>query len=437
MAGWADPRTLLLVEAQQRRDEGCVVPPDLVSRIEDLDDPWHPVTQQLYDELMALAEADELAAREPNDLAAIRALRPAGPRDLGWQPTDDELVDRLHGAWTGRAAGCTLGKPVEGMGIEKGRGAIRAHLERRGDWPLTDYFAVDGALWCPASQRENVAFAEPDDDLHYSVVALGVLEQHGGTFTWRDVGAYWLNNLPITAFCTAEAQAALTLQELSLRGRGGPATAEVTRRRWNPYREFIGAQIRSDGWAWAAAGRPELAAELAWRDASWTHERNGIYGEMFMAAVQAAAFVVDDPVELVQVGLSEIPADCRLAQAMHRLLDRRHLDWEPAVEAVEADCAGLHAVHTIPNALLCVLALLHGAGDLDRSVCLAVMAGMDTDCNGATVGSVVGAVRGRGALASPLADRLNDTLVTSTSQGTLKMRDLAERTATIWRSLRA
>ena len=61
---------------------------------------------ELLDELDALPRP--FAADEPEELDAILAAAdpaPAGEPDL----------DRLRGAWLGRAAGCVLGKPVENL----------------------------------------------------------------------------------------------------------------------------------------------------------------------------------------------------------------------------------------------------------------------------------------------------------------------------------
>ena len=122
MAGWTHPLGLLQEELIQRRDEGCEIPADLAREIAAVPEEhaWaSAIVDPLYDRLMVLEPDAALAAAEPNELDAIRALRPDGPRDLGWKPDDATLVDRLHGAWLGRASGCALGKPVEGIGMAR------------------------------------------------------------------------------------------------------------------------------------------------------------------------------------------------------------------------------------------------------------------------------------------------------------------------------
>lgn len=456
MAGWTSPYHLLHEEFVQRRDEGCVIPDTLRRAFAALHpdrDAWNTERiEPLYAALMALPEDPALAAREPDDLAAIRALRPDGPRDLAWNPGEDEAMDRFHGAWTGRCVGCALGKPVEGMGMGRdaqgqlaGRIRIKQYLDHRGDWPLTDYFsgrdAGDGLrIICDRSWRENIAYMEPDDDIHYSLVGLGVVEKHGPEFTWEHVARYWTDHIPYGAICTAETQAVLNFWNRWGRGAGTACTPVWTRRHRNPYREWIGAQIRSDGWAWVCAGKPELAAEFAWRDAHWTHERNGIYGEMFMAAMQAAAVMAHDWRELVTIGLSEIPRDCRLAVAVRDLLVwiDASADWETCMDRIEATFPAMHVVHTINNALICVLSLAYGGMDPHRSICISVMAGLDTDCNGASVGNIVGTVAGRRAFTSPLVAPLNDTIQPNiTGFQKVTMRELAERTLVQWRRVDA
>ncbi|MGL1900777.1 MAG: ADP-ribosylglycohydrolase family protein [Fibrobacterales bacterium] len=452
MAGWTNPLELLHEELRQRRDEGCVIPEDLEKAINTLSretDQWNSdAVSPLYDAIMALNDDQKLSDREPNDLECIKALRPDGPRNLHWSPTQEEALDKFHGAWTGRAVGCALGKPIEGVGFGvyngafTGRKDIKRLLHRQNEWPLNDYISGKGAeeesleLWCPASQREHIAYMEPDDDIHYSLVGLGVIETFGPNFTWNSVAQYWSEHLPYSAICTAETQGILNYWNKTNRLTWDTvATAEYTRRYRNPYREWIGAQIRADGFAWCAAGNPELAAEFAWRDAHWTHERNGIYGEMFFAAMQAAAFVEGDWKKLVSIGLSEIPKECRLALAIQELLEwiDQYDNWEILMERVEDTYKGMSPVHTINNALVCIVGMAYSNLEPHSALCTTVAAGLDTDCNGATVGNIAGAVHGRASFNSPLVAQLNDTIKPSMiGFETVTMRTLAERTYQQW-----
>jgi hypothetical protein len=320
------------------------------------------------------------------------------------------------------------------------RAGIKEYLSRRGDWPLRDYFSGkdlgDGyGLYCPLSQRENISFMEGDDDINYSLVGLFVLESQGPGFVWQDVAECWMKRIPMWYICTAETQSMVNWLSHTCRDDRGPVTAEFTRRHRNPYREWIGAQIRADGWAWACAGKPELAAEFAWRDAHWTHERNGIYGGMFVAAMIAAAFVENDPKRLVEIGLSEIPRACRLAKAVRQCLDwtKESPDFEACMAKVDAAFPGMSGAHTLNNALVCVLSLFYGGMDVVEAPAVAVMCGQDTDCNGATVGSICGAACGRKRFNMALAGRLND--IVSPDMMVFKqttMKELAARTAKVW-----
>jgi len=465
MAGWTHERGLLEAEVTQRRDEGCAVPQSIIDAIAKLQSAVHVWDEArsapLWAALDALQGDARLASAEPNDLDAIRALRPDGPRDLQWRPGEAELVDRMHGAWTGRAVGCALGKPVEsasyGMAMEHGqsvgRQRIRRLLEARDEWPLRDYFSAsvpDGhtKLRCPASTREHIAYMEPDDDIHYTLVGLGVLEDVGPEFNWWDVAWYWTRHLAYSAICTAETQAILNFwnrsahMEKSRTASGTAATPEWTRTQKNPYREWIGAQIRSDGWAWACAGKPELAAEFAYRDACWTHTRNGIYGEMLFAAIQAAAFVERDVRQSIEIGLSEIPRDCRLARWVRSALEwhAEFPDLETALDRMDREdvLRRMSPVHTINNAVVCVLALLCAEPLIDAAACAAVSAGIDTDCNGATVGSVIGAMTGMATYRGRLAARLNDTIKPEVfGFQEVRMSELARRHAAVWRRIDA
>ena len=73
--------------------------------------------------------------------------------------------------------------------------------------------------------------------------------------------------------------------------------------------EQIGAQIFIDGWAMVAPGDPELAADLARRAGSVSHDGEAIYGAQVLAAMEAQAFVESDIDTLIDTGISFIPKD--------------------------------------------------------------------------------------------------------------------------------
>ena len=239
----------------------------------------------------------ELARNEPNSLAGIRRLRPAGPRRL-WTNFDKEIyLEKVEGALLARLSGCILGSMVEGWPIED----MEAWAECIGDrFPPVDYWSKAKSPLERKYQtsplrsytRDGMDGVPVDDDIAYTLLGLLIMEDFGPDFTTEDVGRAWLKYLP---FVAGSCRPALN----GLRA-GGPAAKVAGTARSNPLCQIIGATIRADPWAYMAPGWPEKAAELAHRDAIVSHRRNGVYGAMFFAAAQAAAFAVDDPVEAIK-----------------------------------------------------------------------------------------------------------------------------------------
>ena len=83
-----------------------------------------------------------------------------------------------------------------------------------------------------------------------------------------------------------------------------------------------------------ALGQPELAAELAWRDASISHVKNGIYSAMWVAAMLAAAINQTDVRRIIEIGLTEIPEKSRLFEAVTDILSR-HAAKAPFPETLQ------------------------------------------------------------------------------------------------------
>ncbi len=363
-------------------------------------------------ELQALPVDRALAAREPNELEAIRALRAPGPRRI-WSGLDtNRYRERLAGAWLGRMAGCMLGAPVEFWTIEK----MAALAAENGDgFPPTDYWRDVPE---PKRKRYGISPREDytrsrmqgvpvDDDTMYTLLGLLIAEEYGPDFTTADVAASWLKYLPYA--CTAE--------EVTLHNLKQGLTASQAGVKDNPYCEWIGADIRADPFGYMAPGWPERAATMAYRDAVLSHRRQGIYGEMFFAAAVAAAFTVDDPVQALRIGLTEIPSQCALHKAIRWALRvaPEIRDYKQARDAMEARFEGMHCAHTINNACLTIWGITIGGTDFTKVISETVAMGMDCDCTAATAGSIVGAVVGKRGIPEhwylPFGDTIHSYLI--------------------------
>lgn len=442
---WVQPEDLVGHELRQAREEGKDVdavearwhaaggepaPPRGASP-----EPAPPELRSLAYEL--LEELEEIprpfADDEPDELADI--LAQTDPVSAA-APADD-LEDRLAGAWLGRAAGCVLGKPVENIPRE----GIRAIAQATGNWPVSGWFTAAGLPdevaerwpWNRASRStslaENIAGIPEDDDLNFTILGLIVLERSGTSFATTDVAKAWLDFLPAGRIFTAERVALRNLLE----GLLPPVTA--TRR--NPFREWIGARLRVDAYGWATPGDPAAAASLAWTDARLSHTANGVYAAMFMAAAHAASLAESSSAACADAGLSVVPPRSRLGEALRtaRALAIGGATWETLVDELESLYGSYHWVHAVNNTALVAAALYAFDGDFSGGICGVVQGGLDTDTNGAAVGSVLGALAGARELPTRWTEPLGGRFSTSLpGYDGAAVTELAQRTLAVVRT---
>ncbi len=106
---------------------------------------------------------------------------------------------------------------------------------------------------------------------------------------------------------------------------------------------------------------------------------------MFFAAMIAAAFVMDDPLVVVDAGLAEIPKCWRLCAEMRRTIEHcRRVGFsadhfEGVFDDIERYLGHYHPVHTNNSAALVMAGFLLGDGDFGKTVGLAVTGGWEID----------------------------------------------------------
>ena len=311
--------------------------------------------------------------------------------------------------------GSVLARPIE-AGLSKKR--VIEFLQKAHSYPLDDYIPrviphPAGYRLRPESEgcyRGEIHGAPFDDDLDGTTLALMILESFGLSFTTVDVATAWLEYLSF--FRTHNTDRA------AYRNLVWNISPEDASTFVNPEGEFIGARMRADMYGYICPGKPALAASLCYRDASLSHTRNGVYSAMFMAAMLAWAFVSDDPREIVEAGLSEIPANSRLAEALRQVLTLHQevLDWEIAYEQLLLKYGAYLPIHAIPNTVWVALALLYGNGDFEQTLSIGIACGFDADSNAASIGSLLGLLYGSLRIPSHWLEPLHDTVHNALSQ---------------------
>ena len=350
----------------------------------------------------------------------------------------DDYYDRVHGAWLGAAVAGALGMSVEGMH----KNDLKPYLTELGQWPLTEYIKrlpphrdPERKQWFTAEDWGPAGFG-PDDDTLYQVANLLLLEEKGPEITSQDIADKWL-----ASFSVFEAQncgRAVRVAERRLKeGIMPPESGQ------HEMGEFMGGQMKGEFWGYVLPGNPVEAARYGRLDAEVAFHTDGIYGEMFMAALTAEAFFESDPAKLLQAGLGVIPEDCDYAKCIRDVIMWHQQwpdDWEKAHEQIDAKWApeGAKNRRVFPNNAVNALALLYGDGDFDKTITIAVMAGWDTDTNAGDVGPVMGVVLGSGAISAKWIEPIGNTFRCDVKGAEeWQIDELARRTAAVGATLTA
>lgn len=265
------------------------------------------------------------------------------------------------GCWLGKAVGGTLGQPYEGMD---------------GPFDLDFYDPIPSGMI-------------PNDDLDLQVVWACLLDQQEKPEVSRTLfSKAWKENI---GFPWDEYGVCIrNLRE----GIEPPLSGSFD----NWFINGMGAAIRSEIWACLAPGNPKLAAAYAYEDACLDHAEQGLWAEVWLAAMQSAAFVETDVDKIIQIGFEQIPADSGIRAAIADTYKWWELskDWKTVRLQILKKYGHENFTNVTENMAFILLALLDGDGDFSRSICTANNCGKDTDCTAATVGALLGILNPEG-----------------------------------------
>lgn len=291
-----------------------------------------------------------------------------------------EYYDKVMGCWLGKNIGGTLGMPME---WQRRKNNVTYYTHDITGEPL------------------------PNDDLDIQILWLLALEERGMDIDAKILGEYF-NEFMI--FTHAEYGTAKT----NLRSGLQPPVSGTYN---NCFKDSCGAYIRADIWACLYPGHPEEAALHAFEDAIIDHGNGeGVYAEIFFAAVESAAFYETDIRTLIKIGLSYLPEECDTRKAIEKAVETYdagmsvgetreyimknfigHIEWHAiSPEDEEKGYARGRMGWDVPsNLMIIIYGLLFGNGSYERAMCTAVNYGEDTDCTAGTIAALYGIMCGK------------------------------------------
>jgi len=327
----------------------------------------------------------------------VSPVKGGGMEIIMKQLTYQEYKDKVRACWLGKNIGGTLGAPLECY---------------RGVYEL-DYYIHDLSIG-----------VLPNDDLDLQLVWLNAAEKYGKNLTADILGEYWLSYVVAD---WSEYGAGKNNMRYGLR----PPISGWYK---NHNKDSCGCFIRSEIWACLAPGHPEIAVRYAYEDAICDHSEEGMYGEIFCAALQSAAFVESDREKLIEVALSFIPKDCAIAKVAATVKEcyESGLDWKEARKVVlqkfpgsfgmlkgykdqepEEDVPVGNLGYDAPSNIgIMMVGWYYGEGDFSKSICISAGCCEDGDCTAGSLGATLGIIYGTGLIEEKWLKPIGDEIKT-------------------------
>ena len=323
-----------------------------------------------------------------------------------------EYLEKTYSSWLGKIIGIRLGAPIEGWSYSQ-------ILEKYPE--ITDYvcdygiFAADddsnGPLFFVRSLLDKNDVTREDIGNAF----MNYIQEYSGFFWWGGPGV----SSEHTAYENLKNGIKAPLS--GSKNTNGIVIAEQ-----------IGGQIFSDCWGYVAGYDPELAVSLARKAASVTHDENGLEGAAFVAASIVYAYTEKDIHTVIEKALKHLDPEMeyrRVCRDIIRFHRENPKDWHDCLNYIFENYGYDKypgTCHIIPNTALMIMAMCYGEGDFDKTMCMLVQSGWDTDCTAGNVGSIMGALVGLEGINEKWIRPVNDILNASSCIGCLNIQTVSQ-----------
>ncbi len=288
--------------------------------------------------------------------------------------TRQVLRDKIRGGWAGQMIGVAYGAPTE----FQWRGRI----------------IEDDLDWQPGMLENTIH----QDDLYVEMTFAKVMDDVGLDATCEQFGEAFKGSQYHVWHANAGARRVLN-QGINAPWSGHP--------KYNFHANDIDFQIEADFIGLMCPGLPHESNRFCDRVGHVMNYGDGVYGGMFVCGMYAAAYLQDDPREVVTAGWRCIPPGSQYGQLIEDLLDwsaQYPDDWrkvwhlvqdkwdvdDPCPDGFQAD----FNIDAKLNGAYVAFGLLFGGGDFERTLEISTRCGQDSDCNPSSAGGVLGVMLG-------------------------------------------
>ena len=291
--------------------------------------------------------------------------------------TNAKLLDRIKGGRLGEAAGVAWGAPTELLWNET---VIPADQVPSMPTNFSNMFAQDDC-YCEIPFMEAFLTNGPDCST----------EKIGESF--RDFNASLFHG-------NYTARANL---------RAGMKGAEAGHYLNNQHCEDQDWTIESNFVGLMNPGLVNRAISEAWRIGHILGYGDGVYGGVWVSAMQAKAFTAESLDEVLEAGRQAIPEGTKFRNMLEDVYanyeagdtyEENYAKIQAKWNQVEScvDYMGHAAITCIANSASVLMGLLYGEGDLDQTIIISMRGGKDSDCTPSTAGSILGTYLGYAAI---------------------------------------
>jgi hypothetical protein len=333
----------------------------------------------------------------------------------------DEYYDKTYGAWLGQIAGNFLGRETELDYTTNPNPATTMYY--------SPYSTLITGTCDPLNYWECRVNSLTDDDTSLEFLYLWGFENHGADITNQELEDLWLDGIDNTNLLYFSNKMAYLLMNNSrvpmnttmigtwsdwtFQPSGESCPAEGCTppysgaEDFNPYFDYIDAQITSESQGLYFPGMFDATNETAWKIASITNDGYARDYAVFYSLLYSEVMFTDNMTIALQNVKAYFPATSRVHNIYGNVSNwsSYYADWRDtrteiknlyytAEEAAYGDGRSLFAIHSSVNFASTLMALMYGKGDFNTTIQIAGLAGWDNDCNAPSSAGAVGAMFG-------------------------------------------